>query len=142
MKKIHHIGIVSDNIDLALNALNLSKSDINEIIDDNIQNNFLHFIRLENNDPWIEIITPKNNNSTIFNFSQKYKMGLHHMGFLCNSIQEIESKFNTNTNVVTLGTYELTVNSFGGQISTLFMSSNNLITEYVELKNDSAIVRY
>ena len=97
---------------------------------------FLHFIRLENNDPWIEIITPKNNNSTIFNFSQKYKMGLHHMGFLCNSIQEIESKFNTNTNVVTLGTYELTVNSFGGQISTLFMSSNNLITEYVELKND------
>jgi hypothetical protein len=136
MKKIHHIGIVSDNIDLALNALNLNKSDINEIIDDNIQNNFLHFIRLENNDPWIEIITPKNNNSTIFNFSQKYKMGLHHMGFLCNSIQEIESKFNTNTNVVTLGTYELTVNSFGGQISTLFMSSNNLITEYVELKND------
>ena len=136
MKKIHHIGIVSDNIDLALNALNLNKSDINEIIDDNIQNNFLHFIRLENNDPWIEIITPKNNNSTIFNFSQKYKMGLHHMGFLCNSIQEIESKFNTNTNVVKLGTYELTVNSFGGQISTLFMSSNNLITEYVELKNE------
>ena len=136
MKKIHHIGIVSDNIDLALNALNLNKSDINEIIDDNIQNNFLHFIRLENNDPWIEIITPKNNNSTIFNFSQKYKMGLHHMGFLCNSIQEIESKFNTNTNVVKLGTYELTVNSFGGQISTLFMSSNNLISEYVELKNE------
>ena len=136
MKKIHHIGIVSDNIDLALNALNLNKSDINEIIDDHVQNNYLHFIRLENNDPWIEIITPKNNNSTIFNFSQKYKMGLHHMGFLCNSIQEIESKFNTNTNVVTLGTYELTVNSFGGQISTLFMSSNNLITEYVELKNE------
>ena len=66
MKKMHHIGIVSENIDLALNALNLNKSDINEIIDDNIQNNFLHFIRLENNDPWIEIITPKNNNSTIF----------------------------------------------------------------------------
>ena len=58
---MHHIGIVSENIDLALNALNLNKSDINEIIDDNIQNNFLHFIRLENNDPWIEIITPKNN---------------------------------------------------------------------------------
>ena len=61
---------------------------------------------------------------------------LHHMGFLCNSIEEIKSRFNTNTNVVTLGTYELTVNSFGGQISTLFMSANNLITEYVELKNE------
>ena len=136
MKKIHHIGIVSEHIDLALNALNLIKSDINEIIDDHVQDNYLHFIRLENNDPWIEIITPKNNNSTIFNFSQKYKMGLHHMGFLCNSIEEIKSKFNTDTNVVTLGTYELTVNSFGGQISTLFMSANNLITEYVELKNE------
>ena len=34
MKKMHHIGIVSENIDLALNALNLNKSDINEIIDD------------------------------------------------------------------------------------------------------------
>ena len=82
MKKIHHIGIVSENLDSALNMLNIEKSKIKEVVDDNIQHNLLHFIRLENNDPWIEIIVPKNNNSTVYNFTKKYKMGLHHIGIL------------------------------------------------------------
>ena len=65
MKKIHHIGIVSENLDLVLNMLNIEKSKIKEVVDDNIQHNLLHLIRLENNDLWIEIIVPKNNNSTV-----------------------------------------------------------------------------
>ena len=59
MKKIHHIGIVSENLDSALNMLNIEKSKIKEVVDDNIQHNLLHLIRLENNDLWIEIIVPE-----------------------------------------------------------------------------------
>jgi len=136
MKKIHHIGIVSENLDLVLNMLNIEKSKIKEVVDDNIQHNLLHFIRLENNDPWIEIIIPKNKESTVYNFSTKFKMGLHHIGILCDNIKEIESKFDTNTDIVKLGKYELTVESFGGKISTLFIANQNMITEYVEIKNE------
>ena len=136
MKKIHHIGIVSENLDSALNMLNIEKSKIKEVVDDNIQHNLLHFIRLENNDPWIEIIVPKNNNSTVYNFTKKYKMGLHHIGILCNNIQELESKFDKSVEAVKLGKYKLTVASFGGKISTLFIATHNVIIEYVEVKNE------
>ena len=70
MKKIHQIGIVSENLDFVLNMLNIEKSKIKEVVDDNIQHNLLHLIRLENNDLWIEIIVPKNNNSTVHNFTK------------------------------------------------------------------------
>ena len=136
MKKIHHIGIVSENLDLVLNMLNVEKTKIKEVVDDNIQHNLLHLIRLENNDLWIEIIVPKNNNSTVHNFTKKYKMGLHHIGILCNNIQELESKFDKNVEAVKLGKYKLTVASFGGKISTLFIATHNVIIEYVEVKND------
>ena len=136
MKKIHHIGIVSENLDLVLNMLNVEKSKIKEVVDDNIQHNLLHLIRLENNDLWIEIIIPKNNNSTVHNFTKKYKMGLHHIGILCNNIQELESKFDKSVEAVKLGKYKLTVASFGGKISTLFIATHNVIIEYVEVKND------
>ena len=136
MKKIHHIGIVSENLDLVLNMLNIEKSKIKEVVDDNIQHNLLHLIRLENNDLWIEIIVPKNNNSTVHNFTKKYKMGLHHIGILCNNIQELESKFDKSVEAVKLGKYKLTVASFGGKISTLFIATHNVIIEYVEVKND------
>ena len=136
MKKIHHICIVSENLDSALNMLNIEKSKIKEVVDDNIQHNLLHLIRLENNDLWIEIIVPKNNNSTVHNFTKKYKMGLHHIGILCNNIQELESNFDKSTEAVKLGKYELTVASFGGKISTLFIATHNVIIEYVEVKNE------
>ena len=136
MKNIHHIGIVSENLDLVLNTFDLPKSKIVETIDDEIQHNFLHFMRLNQQDPWLEIVIPKNNQSTVYNFSNKYKMGLHHMGILCDDIQEIESKLETNTDVVKLGKYNITVRSFGGKISTLFIANHNMITEYVEIKNE------
>tara|TARA_Y100000590_G_scaffold394886_1_gene474418 strand:- start:5175 stop:5585 length:411 start_codon:yes stop_codon:yes gene_type:complete len=136
MKNIHHIGIVSENLDLVLSTFDLSKSKILETVDDDIQHNFLHFIRLNQQDPWIEIITPKNNESTVYNFSRKYKMGLHHIGILCENISEIESKFETNIDAVALGKYDITVQSFGGKISTLFIANHNMITEYVEIKNE------
>ncbi len=136
MNNIHHIGIVSENLDLVLNAFDLSQSKIIEIIDDEIQNNFLHFIRLNQRDPWLEIIIPKNNKSTVYNFSKKYKMGLHHIGILCENLSEIESKFDRNIDAVKLGKYDITVQSFGGKISTLFIANHNMITEYVEIKNE------
>ena len=136
MKKIHHIGIVSENLDLVLNMLNIEKSKIKEVIDDPIQHNILYFIHLENNDPWIEIIIPKNDNSTIQNFVKKNKMGLHHIGFLCDNINDVEQKFNSSVEAVKLGKYHTTVDSFGGKISTIFFAIKGMIVEYVETGNE------
>ena len=136
MNKIHHLGIASEDLNLALYALGTDKSKIKEVIDDPIQHNILYFIHLENNDPWIEIIIPKNDNSTIQNFVKKNKMGLHHIGFLCDNIKDVEQKFNSSVEAVKLGKYHATVNSFGGKISTIFFAIKGMIIEYVETCNE------
>jgi|TARA_B100000953_G_C17904704_1_gene385604 hypothetical protein len=136
MNKVHHIGIASEDLNLALYALGTDKSKIKEVIDDTIQHNILHFIHQENSDLWIEIIIPKNDNSTIQNFVKKNKMGLHHIGFLCDNINDVEQKFNSSVEAVKLGKYHTTVDSFGGKISTIFFAIKGMIVEYVETGNE------
>ena len=132
MNKVHHIGIASEDLNLALYALGTDKSKIKEVIDDTIQHNILHFIHLENSDHWNEIIIPKNDNSTIQNFVKKNKLGLHHIGFLCDNINDVEQKFNSSVEAVKLGKYHTTVDSFGGKISTIFFAIKGMIVEFVE----------
>ena len=136
MNKVHHIGIASEDLNIALYALGTDKSKIKEVIDDTIQHNILHLIHQENSDLWIEIIIPKNDNSTIQNFVKKNKMGLHHIGFLCDNINDVEQKFNSSVESVKLGKYHTTVDSFGGKISTIFFAIKGMIVEYVETGNE------
>lgn len=134
MNKIHHLEQPED-LNLALYALGTDKSKIKEVIDDPIQHNILYFIHLENNDPWIEIIIPKNDNSTIQNFVKKTKWVYTTQDFYV-IILKMLNKNSIAALAVKLGKYHATVNSFGGKISTIFFAIKGMIIEYVETDNE------
>ena len=72
MIEIHHVGVVSKDLDSALRYFQIDKSQIDEIIDDDIQNHILHIIHLPKHSMWLEILVPKNEKSTTFNFAKKF----------------------------------------------------------------------
>ena len=86
MIEIHHLGIVSRDLDSALRYFQIDKSQIDEIVDDDIQNNIMHIIHLPKHNMWLEILVPKNEKSTTFNFAKKFNVGLHHLAYLCDDI--------------------------------------------------------
>ena len=131
MNKIHHIGLVTDDFDLALNSLNIKKSDIQEIFKDNEQKNTIYFIHLKENDLWLEIIVPMNKNSTTYTFAKKFGFGLHHLGFSSNDLKETEKSYLSKSKVFKIGSYKNKVECFGGLTSTLFLAVKGLILEFV-----------
>ncbi len=74
MKKIHHLSLVTTDIDLALNVLNLNRSDIKETILDAQQKNKLFLVYNESNDLWIEFVLPMDKTSTTYNFAKKFTL--------------------------------------------------------------------
>ena len=129
MIEIHHIGVVSKDLDSALRYFQIDKSQIDEIVDDSIQNHILHIIHLPKHSMWLEILVPKNEKSTTFNFAKKYNVG-----FLCDDIISKKEEFCNNMEAVYLGTYKTTIMAYGGEITTLFFSIKGMISEFVEKK--------
>ena len=70
MIEIHHLGVVSRDLKSALHYFQIDESQIKEIIDDEIQNHILHIIRMEKQNMWLEILVPKNDKSTTYNFAK------------------------------------------------------------------------
>ena len=134
MIEIHHVGVVSKDLDSALRYFQIDKSQIDEIIDDDIQNHILHIIHLPKHSMWLEILIPKNEKSTTFNFAKKFNIGLHHLGYLCDDIISKKEEFCNNMEAVYLGTYKTTIMAYGGEITTLFFSIKGMISEFVEKK--------
>ena len=60
MKKIHHLALVTNNLELTLNSLNINKSDIQEVFTDHEQKNTIYFVYINENKLWLEIIVPIN----------------------------------------------------------------------------------
>ena len=87
MKKIHHLALVTNNLELTLNSLNIKKSDIQEVFIDHEQKNTIYFVYIKENNLWLEIIVPTNENSTTYNFAKKFGLGLHHLGFTTNNLE-------------------------------------------------------
>ena len=135
MIEIHHIGVVSRDLDSSLSSFQLEKSQIIEIIDDEIQNNILHVIPLKNQNIWLEIIVPKNEKSTTYNFAKKFNMSLHHLGYLCDNIELKKEEFSTDMDTICLGTHEIKILAWGGNLNTIFFSTKGMISEFVEQKN-------
>ena len=46
MKKIHHLALVTNDLELTLNSLNIKKSDIQEVFTDHEQKNTIYFGKL------------------------------------------------------------------------------------------------
>ncbi len=131
MKKIHHLALVTNNLELTLNSLNIKKSDIQEVFIDHEQKNTIYFVYIKENNLWLEIIVPTNENSTTYNFAKKFGLGLHHLGFTTNNLEETEKNYISRPMVFKIGNYKNKVECFGGEISTIFMAIKGLILEFV-----------
>ena len=131
MKKIHHLALVTNNLELTLNSLNIKKSDIQEVFIDHEQKNTIYFVYIKENNLWLEIIVPTNENSTTYNFAKKFGLGLHHLGFTTNNLEETEKNYTSRPMVFKIGNYKNKVECFGGEISTVFVAIKGLILEFV-----------
>lgn len=89
--KIHHIGMITKNIEKSLSIYEkLGFKKTTEIIQDYIQMNNILFIN--NESVTIELIEPINKESSIYNF----KDGMHH---ICYEIGNIDKFINTFKNL-------------------------------------------
>ena len=131
MKKIHHLALVTNNLELTLNSLNIKKSDIQEVFIDHEQKNTIYFVYIKENNLWLEILVPTNENSTTYNFAKKFGLGLHHLGFTTNNLEETEKNYVSRPMVFKIGNYKNKVECFGGEISTVFVAIKGLILEFV-----------
>ena len=131
MNKIHHLALVTNNLELTLNSLNIKKSDIQEVFIDHEQKNTIYFVYIKENNLWLEIIVPTNENSTTYNFAKKFGLGLHHLGFTTNNLEETEKNYVSRPMVFKIGNYKNKVECFGGEISTVFVAIKGLILEFV-----------
>lgn len=134
--KIHHLGIVITDVDEILQALGLDKAAIRETVFDPVQKNRLHFIYLEENDLWLELIEPTDKTASTYNFAKKNGMGLHHLGMGSNDLVVSEKKYEAQKSSFTLGRYQIEVDSFGGKIRTLFIAIKGLIVEFVKVEKN------
>lgn len=131
--KIHHLGIVVSDVDEALIALGLDRSAIAETVFDPNQKNNLHFINLPENNLWLELVEPMAEDATTAKFAKKFSLGLHHLAMGSDNLEAIEAAYTARPGNFVLGRYQITVNSFGGQIRTLFVAVKGLILEFVKI---------
>lgn len=130
--KIQHLGIAVANVDEALLALGLDRSHITETVIDHQQKNTLHFVYLAENSLWLEFVEPFDSSSSVANFTKKNGIGLHHLAFEKSNLESVAQIYANQPGAFVLGRYAITVNSFGGDIRTLFIAVRGLILEYVE----------
>lgn len=130
--KIHHLGIVTDDVDAALQALGLTREAISETVYDPGQKNNLHFVHLPENDLWLELVEPMAENASTAKFARKFGMGLHHLAMGSPDLAATEASYLSMPAAFTLGRYHISVRSFGGKIRTLFIAVKGLIIEFVQ----------
>jgi hypothetical protein len=131
--KIHHLGIVTSDVDEALATLALDRSHISETVFDPVQKNNLHFVYLPANDLWIELVEPMAETASTFKFAKKHGLGLHHIGFASDDLKQSEDGLASRPGAFPLGRYEISVEAFGGKIRTLFVAVKGLIVEFVKI---------
>ena len=129
---IHHLGIVAQSLDEALNCLPLEKYGLVEEVYDKKQNNILYFLKSEDSSVLVEIVVPVDDKSSVKQFSLKQKIGLHHLAFKSESITNSLEYHQKKKGNFQLKQYEINVNVFGGKIKTGFVFANGILIEYVE----------
>lgn len=132
--KIHHLGIVVTNVDDALIALGLSRLHITETVFDSNQKNNLHFIHLSENNLWLELVEPVADDASTAKFAKKFSIGLHHLAIESTDLEVVEAVYSERPGNFVLGRYQISVDSFGGKIKTLFIAVKGLILEFVKVE--------
>ena len=132
--KIHHLGLVTSDVDETLRALGLKRSDISETVSDPVQKNNLHFINLPENNLWLELVEPTADDASTAKFAKKHGMGLHHLSMGSQDLDAVAADYAQMPSAFALGRYKITVRSFGGNIRTLFIAVKGLILEFVHVE--------
>ena len=84
---IHHIGIITKNIIKSIDLyVKMGYRNVTGIIVDNIQKNNICFLQLGDSLPYIELIEPFDDNSTVSNA----KKGIHHICYSVSDIIKVE----------------------------------------------------
>jgi len=130
--KLHHIGVASRDLQTALDSLGLDPSQILEEVKDEIQKNRLYFVKILDNDLFLEIVVPFETSSTVKNAVGAHPLNLHHLAFQTDSIEQTLAKQKSIKGNIPLKRYSLTVKSFGGKIKTVFIFAKGLLIEFVE----------
>jgi hypothetical protein len=131
--KIQHLGIVVSSVEETLSALGLDRSAITETVHDPVQKNDLHFIHLPANSLWLELVEPMDPSASTAAFARRFGMGLHHLGIDSGDLDASEALHRDRPGAFPLGRYQITVESFGGRIRTMFIAVKGLILEYVKV---------
>lgn len=132
--KIHHLGIVTSDVDETLIALGLDRTHVLETVYDPVQKNNLHFIHLQENNLWLELVEPVAEDASTAGFARKFGMGLHHLAMSSGDLQQTEAIYLARPHTFAIGRYQISVKSFGGRIRTLFIAVKGLILEFVKVE--------
>lgn len=133
MVDLHHLGIAARNFQFFVEAYEIETEDVVEVVEDYNQHNRLIFVRKPNSQFFIEAIVPLNDKSTVHNFCKTVMVGLHHVAFQVPKLDQVISKYASQQGHIFLGSYEISVNAFGGDIRTAFFYRRGAIVEYVEV---------
>jgi hypothetical protein len=104
---LHHIGYVTNDLNVALNALSLKGSDIIDEVTDNEQQNMIYVLPGKQSYVWNEIVVPIGTESTVSNVLKGNDLSLHHVAF---QVDDIESCLNLklkSPGTLRLGSYKL-----------------------------------
>lgn len=102
-------------------------------VHDEIQKNKILVFQTPSPGPFLEIVVPMSNQSTVANFVHRRGSGIHHFGYEVADIDAAISAIAYEPGSVLLGGYELMVPSFGGRIRTKFVHQKGTIIELLEV---------
>lgn len=133
--RVHHIGFVAQSLGEARNHLGFPFGAPLEIVSDERQQNEIHIFGGVGNVEFVELLVPMGKKSTITGFISRFGPGFHHLAFRVPSLSEARTRVSTNPFNVVVGSFSLTIDSFGGEVSTLFVSQTGVLTEYLEVSS-------
>ncbi len=136
--KLHHTGILTDNIEKSAEVFckTCGYKLASEKIHDEVQTAYVQFLQLEEGMPYLELVCPDGENSKL---SKALKAGVkfHHICYQVDDIKEALKKFrDENFFVIAEPT---PAKAFEGRKIAWVMDANKLLIEFVEAKKGAKL---
>ena len=130
---LHHIGLIAGSLIQASQQFGTLTGSPLELVIDDEQQNEIHIFRGFGNVRFVELLIPLSPRSTIAKSLGRNGPGLHHLAEEVPSLAKTRLRLAKSPGNVIVASFNLKVSAFGGTISTLFVSNNGLLLEYLEV---------
>lgn len=127
--KLHHIGIVCDEMDINKFIFRPKKKNI---YFDNVQNNKLVIEYNPYNKLWMEFVIPNNEKSTVYKYFIKNGPSVHHFAYHTENIVSEKKKLLKKRGCIFINSFKIKIPCFGGLINTMFFFNNNFFIELLQ----------